>query len=73
MSARYEGGTAVYDVIRDALRDGTPRTVEEIAAATGYSQSYVRKWLGLMSDVIYAGYSGRHVYRYVISKRDEEA
>jgi hypothetical protein len=65
MTGRYEGGTAVYDVIRDCLRDGMPRTVEQIVAATGYSAGYVRKWLGMMSDVGYAGNRGR-AYRYKI-------
>lgn len=65
MSARYEGGTAVYDVIRDCLRDGMPRTAAEIAKATGYSPGYVRRWLGKMSDIGYAGSRGR-AYRYKI-------
>lgn len=61
--SRYEDGTAVYDVIRDALRDGQPRTVLEISQITGYSESYVRRWLNRMSDVIYTG-SATRAYRY---------
>lgn len=70
MSSKYGNGVAVDDVIRDALRHGDLRTADEVAAVTGYSLGYVRRWLGKMPDVVMCDPSqaAPRAYRYRIGR-----
>lgn len=52
MSRSKYRDAAVYDVIREVLSDGNPRTIAEIAEEADYSTNYIRQWIKKIPDAI---------------------